>query len=81
MPQADPNHKPEKGKLRTTWNVAVPKVEQEDGAAVLDALVKAARELLFDAGLPYGSENTARYYVLTTSLAMFVTHGKEYVHG
>ena len=64
---------------RRSWGVAVPVAQQEDGAAVLDELLQASRELLFDAGLPYGEEGSARYHVLATSLALFVLHGRHYV--
>lgn len=69
----------EEKKVRKTWSVSVPKTEQENGAEVLDALIESARDELARAGLPYGDSETAKYYVFSTSLALFVTHAKEIV--
>lgn len=68
---------PEEKKPRKTWSVAVPITEQENGAEVLDELIEAARDELARAGLPYGDSASAKYYVLSTAMALFVTHAPE----
>lgn len=64
----------EKKKIRKTWSVAVPNDNQEDGADVLDTLIEEIRTEFADAGLPYGESGTAKYHVMATALALFVTH-------
>jgi hypothetical protein len=66
----------EEKKVRKTWSVAVPVSQQEDGADVLDALIESSRLELFDAGLPYGESDSAKYHVMATSLSLFVLHAK-----
>jgi hypothetical protein len=68
--------KREKPVVRKSWSVAVPVSEQEAGADVLDTLLEEARKELARAGLPYGAEDTVKYHILATSLALFVTNAE-----
>lgn len=71
----------EEKKVRKTWSVAVPVDSQENGADVLDTLVEEARKELFDAGLPYGESDTAKYHVMCTALALFIQNAGAMAHG
>ncbi len=64
----------EEKKVRKTFAVAVPWTIEENGADVLDALLDAARDKMDEAGLNWGDGHRVRYYVLSTALALFVTH-------
>lgn len=74
LPHSHPERKREKSLVRRTWSIAVPVAEQENGAEVLDVNLEHARELFCAAGLPYSKDEKARYYVLSTALALFLTH-------
>jgi hypothetical protein len=65
---------PEEKRVRRTWAVSVPADVQENGADTLDALVEAAREELDKVGMSYSDSSKARFYVLATSLGLFVQH-------
>jgi len=67
----------EQKRPRRTWSLTVPRDERENGAQMLDDLLEASREELASAGLPYGAEDTVKYFVLATTLALFVRHAKE----
>lgn len=67
----------EKARVRRTWSVTVPKDEREDGAETLDTLLEAARETMARAGLPYGAEETVKFFVLTAALGLFVQHAED----
>lgn len=67
----------EEKRQRKAWTISVPADQREMGADVLDELLDAAREELAKAGLQYGEEGTARYFVLSTALALFVQFGAE----
>jgi hypothetical protein len=66
--------KREPAKFRKSWSIAVPVAELENGAEVLDTNLEHARHLFNEAGLSYGAEDTARYYILSTALALFITN-------
>jgi hypothetical protein len=55
----------------------VPKDERENGADVLDTLLEEARKSMAQAGLAYGDEDNARYFVLSAVLGLFVQHARE----
>jgi len=71
--------KNEPRKVRKTWSISVPVAEQEDGAEVLDTNLETIRERFAQAGLPYGDEETVRYYVLSAALALFLTHSDSFL--
>lgn len=62
---------------REKWAVHVPKDERENGAEVLDTLLEEARTLMAKAGMPYGDEENARYYILSAVLGLFVQHARD----
>ena len=68
---------PEEKKVRKTWSVAVPMDHWEDGADVIDTLLREAHTELNRHGLPYGDGKTVKYYQLTAALGLFVLHAKE----
>lgn len=61
-------------KPRGTWAVGVPMDERENGADTLDELLEACRDELDKAGLSYGNESKVKFYVLATTLGIFVQH-------
>ena len=67
----------EQKRERKSWAVHVPADHREDGADVLDTLLEEARKLMAVAGLPYGDEDNARYFVLAATLGLFVQHANE----
>ena len=69
--------KREKPKLRKSWSIAVPVGEQENGAEVLDVNLEHARQMFAEAGMPYGSAETAKYFVLSTALALFIVNADQ----
>ena len=77
LPRPKEERSPEAPKLRKTWSVAVPMDHWEDGAEVIDTLLREAHTELNRRGLPYGEGKTVRYYILTAALALFVTHAEE----
>jgi len=77
LPQAKVNRPPEPKRPRRTWSVTVPKDEREDGAELLDGLLEQSREAMGRLGLPYGEENSVKYFVLAASLGLFVLHADE----
>jgi hypothetical protein len=68
--------KTEQARLRKQWTISVPVDEREKGADVLDTLLEETRKLMAAAGLPYGDEDNARYFVLTGALSLLVLHGE-----
>ena len=62
---------------RRTWSITVPKDQREDGADILDGLLEASREQMATLGLPYGEQNSVRYFVLSAALALFVQHADQ----
>lgn len=77
FPQPKPETEPERKRERRTWSITVPKDRREDGAEVLTELLEAGREVLARGGLPYGEEDTVKYFVLSTILAIFAQHGDQ----
>ena len=75
LPHKHPKREP--ARIRRTWSLTVPKDERENGAEMLDTLLEEARKELARAGLPYGNEEAAKYFVLSSSLALFVQHAEE----
>jgi len=69
--------KREEKRQRASWSIHVPKDERENGADVLDTLLEEARVMMAKAGLPYGDEANARYFILSAVLALFVQHSQE----
>jgi hypothetical protein len=51
--------------------------ERENGAETLDEQLEAARREMAKAGLPYGDEAAARFFVLSTALGLFVMHAED----
>jgi hypothetical protein len=68
--------KREPAKFRKSWSIYVPVAELENGAEVLDVNLEHARHLFNEAGLSYGAEDTAKYYVLSTALALFIANAE-----
>lgn len=64
-------------RIRRTWSVTVPKDEREDGAETLDTLLEEARKEMARAGLPYGDEETVKFFVLAAALGLFVSHAED----
>ena len=64
----------EKPRRRKSWSVWVPADEIEQGADLLDEYLERARTLFREAGLSYGEEDAARYYVLSTAISLFIAH-------
>lgn len=69
--------KPEEKRPRERWTIHVPKDERENGAEILDTLLEEARSLMARAGLPYGDEDNARYFILSAVLGLFVQHAQD----
>lgn len=69
--------KKEEKKPRSTWAVAVPIDQRENGAEVLDGLVAAAEEKMDQYGLNWGHGNRVMYFKLVTALALFVQHADD----
>lgn len=67
----------EKPRPRRSWTVTVPKDERENGAETLDTLLEEARKEMARAGLPYGTEDTVKYFILAGALALFVQHAED----
>jgi len=67
----------EKQRPRERWVIHVPRDERENGADVLDTLLEEARKSMAQAGLAYGDEDNARYFVLSAVLGLFVQHARE----
>ena len=63
--------------MRKTWSVSVPVDEQENGAELLDEHLETIRLLFAEAGLPYGAAETAKYFVLSTALALFILNADQ----
>jgi len=62
---------------RKTWTITVPNDAREVGADVLDTLLESARLILDDHGISYGEDRGVRYFVLSTSLGLFVAHAED----
>lgn len=62
----------EEKRIRRTWSITVPKDNLENGADILDTLLEEIREEMGKRGMSYGAE--AKYFVLSTALALFLTH-------
>lgn len=77
MPKEKVDSPDEPVRIRKTWAVSVPMDVRENGADVLDENLEHIRELLADAGMEYGESSAAKYFVLSTALALFITHHKE----
>jgi len=75
-PLPHPKEHSEAKRTRRTWSLTVPVDEREDGADTLDTLLEEGRKELARAGLPYGSEDTAKFFVASTILALFVQHAE-----
>ena len=55
----------------------MPNDAREVGADVLDTLLESARLILDDHGISYGEDRGVRYFVLSTSLGLFVAHAED----
>jgi hypothetical protein len=77
LPQARLEGRSEAARPRRTWSITVPKDERENGAELLDGLLEASREQMQRLGLPYGEDNSVKYFVLAASLALFVQHADQ----
>jgi len=64
-------------RARRTWSITVPKDNREDGAETLDRLLEEIREELGKKGLIYGEGPKTRFFVLSTAMALFLTHAEE----
>lgn len=76
-PLPHPKREHEPRRERRTWSVTVPKDSREDGADTIDTLLEEGRKELAKAGMPYGDADTAKFFVLTHILALFVQHAEE----
>jgi hypothetical protein len=70
-------HQHEEKRPRKTWTITVPNDAREVGAEVLDTLLQSARLILDDKGISYGEDRGVRYFVLATSLGLFVAHAED----
>lgn len=68
---------PEAKRPRRTWSITVPVDERENGAEALTTLLEEGRKEMAKAGLPYGADDSANYFVLATMLGLFVQHADE----
>lgn len=75
LPKPKIESKEEAPRIRRTWSITVPKDNLEDGAETLDTLLEEIREEMGRRGLSYGAE--AKYFVLSTAMALFLTHIEE----
>lgn len=75
LPMASQGH--EEKRPRKTWTITVPADAREIGADVLDTLLESARLVLDEHGLSYGHERNVRYFVLSTTLGIFVAQADE----
>lgn len=75
LPHPKAAHEPKRE--RRTWSITVPKDSRENGAETLDTLLEEARREMARAGLPYGDEDAARFFVLSQALGLFVTHAED----
>jgi len=76
-PLPHPKEKSEAKRERRTFSITIPKDKRENGAEVLDTLLEESRKELARAGLPYGDADSAKYFVLATTLGLFVQHAKD----
>jgi hypothetical protein len=76
-PLPHPKSEREPRRERRTWSITVPVDERENGAETLDEQLEAARREMAKAGLPYGDEAAARFFVLSTALGLFVMHAED----
>lgn len=67
----------EQPRRRLTVGISVPTDRTENGAEVLEELFEAAREKLEQHGIEYGGGRRNNYFLLSTVLALFVTHGDQ----
>lgn len=74
-------HRHEEKRPRKTWTITVPNDAREVGADVLDTLLESARLILDERGISYGEDRGVRYFVLSTSLGLFVAHAEEVLGG
>lgn len=74
MPRPKIDTPTEEKKIRVSWAVGVPVTARENGADTLDELLEAARDEMSKKGWEYGDANTAKFFVLSHALAMFVTN-------
>jgi hypothetical protein len=72
LPHPKSEHEPKR--VRRTWSITVPVDERENGAEALTTLLEEGRKEMARAGLPYGAEETANYFVLASMLGLFVAH-------
>lgn len=72
MPRPKIDTPKEDRKPRGTWAVAVPMDVREDGADTLDELLEASRDEMAKKGWEYGDSSTAKFFVLSHALSMFV---------
>lgn len=66
----------EQARERKSWTISVPVDEREQGADVLDTLLEEGRRILADYGMAYGDEKTARYFILSAMMGLFVQHSQ-----
>jgi hypothetical protein len=74
VPKPKIETEPEARKPRKVWSVMVPRDQWEDGADVLDMLIEGWREEFSKRGLQYGEAKSVKYFVLSTGLALGLTH-------
>jgi len=77
LPQPKIEGPMEEARPRRSWTVTVPMDQRENGAAILDELLEAARELMAGKGLIYSDSHKAKFNVLSTQMALFVQHFEE----
>lgn len=76
MPKPKIETPTEEKRPRQTWAIGIPVDERENGADVLDELLETCRDQLDKAGLSYGEGSKVKYFVLATTLGIFVQHAE-----
>jgi hypothetical protein len=77
LPHPKREHEPKR--MRRTWSITVPVDERENGAETLTTLLEEGRREMARAGLPYGTEETANFFVLSAMMGLFVAHAEEFL--
>ena len=75
--QHEKDEKPEKGRRRKNWTIAVPQDSDEDGATILDLLLEQAAEIF---GHDPDAKNL-RYHTIAQALVLVVQHKTQLTKG
>ena len=74
LPKPKIDTPPEEKRVRGTFGISIPVDERENGYDVLTELIEGCRDKLDRVGISYSEGSKAIYFVVSTTLALFIQH-------